>query len=105
MRERPTNVILAVLAACILTDISVAKMPDGQHLILPMGLVGALVLRALSKDPQPIVLTAVGVALTGFVLAANHQLIDGDSGWYFALMFLLALLYALWEKFVNWLPI
>ena len=102
MRERPTNIVLGVLAICVLADLFVAGVTSGQKLIFPMGLFGALVLRALSDDPQPIVLTAVGIALTGIVVAGNHRIIDWDSDWWFVVTLLLAFLYGLWEKIVSW---
>ena len=102
MRERTTNVVLAVLAASVLVDLFVARVSDGQHLIFPLGLFGALVLQALSDDPKPIVLTAVGVALTGVAVAGNHQAIDRDSFLWFVVTLILAFLYGLWEKIVKW---
>jgi len=37
--------------------------------MITMGVFGALVLRALSDDPQPMVLTMLGVVLAGLALA------------------------------------
>lgn len=105
MRERPTNIVLAVLAVCVLLDIFVAGVTSGQKLIFPMGLFGALILRALSDDPQPILLTSVGITLTGIVIAGNHQVIDSDSDWWFVVTLFLAFLYGPWEKIVSWFSI
>ena len=103
MREKPTNVLLAVLAICVLVDLFLAGAQS--NFMVTMGVFGALVLRALSDDPQPIVLTLLGVALAGLALALNHHIISWDSGWWFTVSLLAALLYALWEKIVHWFSI
>jgi hypothetical protein len=103
MSERPTNALLAALAICVLVDLFLAGAQS--HFIVTMGVFGALVLRALSDDPQPIVLTLLGVVLAGLALALNHHIISWDSGWWFIISLLVALLYALWEKIVYWFSI
>ncbi len=70
-----------------------------------MGAFGALVLRALSDDVQPIALTLVGVVLSGLVITLNHHVIDWDSDWWYVFSLLVCALYALWEKIVNWFRI
>ena len=70
--------------------------------MITMGLFGALVLRALSDDVQPIALTLVGAALSAMVITLNHHIIEWDSDWRYAVFLLAALLYALWEKIVKW---
>ena len=99
MRERPTNAVLAVLAICLLVDLFFAGAQS--DFMVTMGVFGALVLRALSDDPQPKVLTFLGVALAGLALALNHHIVGWESGWWFAVSLLLALLYALWERIVK----
>ena len=99
MRERPTNAVLGVLAICVLGDLFIAGTKS--DFMFTMGLFGALVLRALSDDPQPIVLTLIGALLSGLVLAFNHKVISDSGGW-FLVSLLFCFLYALWEKIVNW---
>jgi len=73
--------------------------------MITMGVFGALVLRALSDDPQPMVLTMLGVVLAGLALALNYHIINWDSDWWFVVSLLVALLYALWKKIVYWFSI
>src|SRR5438552_13032398 len=76
-----------------------------SNFMITMGVFGALVLRALSDDPQPMVLTMLGVVLAGLALALNHHIINWDSDWWFVVSLLVALLYALWKKIVYWFSI
>ncbi len=92
-----------MLAICLLVDLFFAGAQS--DFMVTMGVFGALVLRALSDDPQPKVLTFLGVALAGLALALNHHIVGWESGWWFAVSLLLALLYALWERIVNWFSI
>jgi len=103
MRERPTNALLAVLAICLLVDLFLAGARS--DFMVTMGVFGALVPRAISDEPQPIVLTLLGVVLAGLALALNHHIISWDSGWWFAVSLLVALAYVLWEKIVHWFSI
>jgi hypothetical protein len=100
MKERPTNALLTALAICVMADLFFAGARS--DFMITMGVFGALVLRALSDDLQFIVLTLVGVILTGITLALNHHVISWGSDWWYLVSLFLALLYALWEKIVNW---
>lgn len=73
--------------------------------MVTMAVFGALVLRSLSDDPQPIILTLLGAILFGLALTFNHHVISLDSGWWFVFLLLLAFLYALWGKIVYWFSI
>jgi hypothetical protein len=94
---------LALLAISVLADLFFAG--PKSNFTLTMGAFGALVLRALSDDLQPILLTLLGAVLFGLALALNHHVISWDSGWWFAFTLLVAFLYALWEKIVYWFSI
>jgi hypothetical protein len=102
MRERPINVVLGILAICVLGDLFVAKEPTGPEFMVSMGVFGALVLRTLADEPQPLVLGVLGVTLSGFAIARNHELIDRNSDFWWVISIFAAFLYALWEKIMNW---
>src|ERR1700681_3540327 len=98
MRERPINVVLGILAICVLGALFLAKEPTGAEFMVSMGVFGALVLRTLADEPQPLVLGVLGIALSGFALARDHELIDRNSDLWWVTFIFTTFLYSQWEK-------
>src|SRR4029077_1024585 len=105
MRNKPGNLVLAILAACMLLDVFIARPSvDGGYLIT-IGVFGALLSRALLDEAQSIMAVMLGSFLTMYALFRNHGIIDRPSDGWFAVALVIALLYAFWEKILNWLSL
>jgi hypothetical protein len=105
MRNKPGNVALSILAACILSDVLVSKPKDEGDFLISIGVFGALLSRALLDEPQSVMISILGLILTVFALSRNHGIIDRTSDGWYVLALLIAVLYALWEKILNWLSL
>ena len=68
------TLLLLLVAAAAINDLSSRRIPNR---LLLGGLVGALVLHALSPDPGPALLSSVGGALTGFLVFIPFYLLHG----------------------------
>lgn len=102
MRYKPGNLILLVLAVFLLADILVVRPSNEGNFLISIGVFGALLSRAFLKDSQPIVVCLLGVALTFYAVFINGGVVDLDSGGWYALFFIVALTYAVWEKLLKW---
>jgi len=102
MRERPINILLGILAICVLGDLFIAKDVGGAEFMVSMGVLWGLVMRTLSDEPQPLVLGVLGITLSAFAIARDHELIDRNSEFWWITFIFAAFLYALWEKIWNW---
>src|SRR6266568_9314690 len=105
MRNKPGNIALAIFGVCMLADILIVRPSDEGDFLISLGVFGALVSRAFLDDPQPIMICILGLALTIEAVFRNHGIIDRNSDAIYVLFLFLALLYALWEKIVNWFSI
>jgi hypothetical protein len=105
MRNKPGNVALLVLAACLLSDVVVSKPKDEGDFLISIGVFGALLSRALLDDPQSVMISILGLILAVFSFSRNHGIIDRTSDGWYLLTLPVALLYALWEKILNWLSL
>lgn len=105
MRDKPGNIALALFAACMLADILIARPSDQGDFLISIGVFGALLSRALLADPQSIAVCILGLALTIEAVSMNHGVVDLNSGLWYPLGLVIAGLYALWEKILNWLSL
>jgi len=102
---KPTNVVLLVLAVCVLLDVLITNPRDEGEFFVSIGTFGALLSRGLLGDAQSIIVVLLGFALATEVLCGNHAVIDPLSGGWFLVTFLLASIYATWEKILSWLSL
>jgi hypothetical protein len=102
MRNKPGNIVLAILAVCMLADILIVRPTDEGDFLISIGVFGAPVSRAFLDDSQPIVICILGLALTMEAVLRNHGIIDRNSDAIYVLFLFVALLYALWEKIRYW---
>jgi hypothetical protein len=105
LRNKPGNLALLLLAACVLGDILVARPHDEGDFLISVGTLGALASRAFLEEAQSIIVTLLGLALTIHVVCRNHGIIDRDSDGWYVLFLLVALTYAFWEKVTKWFSI
>src|SRR5438445_13276940 len=105
MRNKPGNIALLIFATCALADILIIHPHDEGDFLISIGTFGALVSRAFLEEPQSIMISFLGLALTIHVLFRNHGIIDRDSDFWYILFLLVAVTYAFWEKIVNWFSI
>lgn len=61
--RKPGNFALLVLAACVVTDILVARSTDEGDFLISMGVFGALLSRAFLDEPQSLIVALFGLAL------------------------------------------
>jgi hypothetical protein len=102
MRNKPGNIALAVFAVCLLLDILIVKPGDEGDFLISIGVFGALLSRALLDNPQSILICVLGLALMIGAVFRNHGIIDRDSDFWYIMGLLIAGIYALWEKILNW---
>lgn len=103
MRYKPGNLILLVLAVFLLADILVVRPSNEGAFLTSIGVFGALLSRAFLKDPQPIVICLLGVALTVYSVFLNGGAVDLGSGGWYVLFLVIAVTYAMWEKLLKWI--
>jgi hypothetical protein len=63
-KYRPTNALLAGLAAILLADIIAIRPHNAGDFLISVGVLGALVSRAGLADVQPLMVTFLGLVLT-----------------------------------------
>ena len=103
MRHKPGNLVLLVLAFCLLSDVVVVRPNNEGDFLISLGVIGALVSRAFLEDPQSIMVCLLGVVLVSYAALRNHALLDRESDFWYVSCFFVALAYALWEKILGWL--
>ena len=103
MRRKPGNVILLILAVCLLSDVMVIRSNDEEDFLISLGVIGALISRALLEDPQSVMVCLLSFVLVSYAVLRNHGVVDRESDIWYVLCFFVALTYALWEKIVRWL--
>ena len=86
----------------MLADIVIVRPTDEGDFWISLGVFGALGSRAFLDDSQSIMICILGLVLTMEAVFRNHGIIDRNSDVLYVLFLFLALLYALWEKIVNW---
>lgn len=97
--------MLLVLALCVFSDFLIVLPRDEGNFLISIGLLGALVSRALLQEPQSIIVVLLGLALTVGFAFRNHSIIDRNSDSWYVLGLFLAAIYALWEKILRWFSI
>jgi len=86
----------------MLADIVIVRPTDEGDFLISLGVFGALLSRAFLDDSQSTMICILGLVLTMEAVFRNHGIIDRNSDALYLLFLFLALLYALWEKIVNW---
>jgi hypothetical protein len=102
MGNKPGNIVLLALAIFLLLDILVVRPTEEGAFLISVGVLGALLSRAFLKDPQPVIVCLLGLALTLYSVLRNGGAVDRNSDDWYVLCFPIAVTYALWEKIYRW---
>jgi hypothetical protein len=103
MRRKPGNLILLILAVCLLSDVIIVRPNDEGDFLISLGVIGALMSRAFLEDPQSVMVCLLGLALVSYAVLRNHAVVDRESDIWYVFWLFVALAYALWEKILGWL--
>ena len=105
LRDKPGNIVLLILAVCVIADFFIVLPNDEGDFLISIGLFGALLSRAFLQEAQSVVVSLLGLALTIEIVCRNHGIIDRSSDGWYVLGLLIAAVYALWEKILRWFSI
>ena len=98
MKFRLSNVLLLLLALVVFVDVLVVSRYGKPDIWISSGCIIALVLRGLNLRQQSSAIILVAFLLTLWVVANNSSLLESSWAFWTLVGFVLAIVYAVWEK-------
>jgi len=98
MKFRISNAFLLALALIVFADVLVVSRSGKPDIAISSGSIIVFVLRGLNLREQSTGIVVVGILFALWVLADNGGLLESSWSLWTLVGFVLALLYALWER-------